>query len=339
VKTQIITNSRLRTFHACQRLHLIQYVDGYRPNGTTEALAFGDLMHVGLEAWWLTWAAIEGTCDAPLSAAQLAMMAKGADPVMLAKAQVLMVAYDLRWSASMGALEVLAVEAQFETPLVHPLSGRAIRGARRAGKLDAIVRRRDDGSVWMVEHKTTGGDISPTSSYWQKLRLEPQVSMYFAGARALGYQLDGCIYDVIRRPDEKPLSATPEDRRKYLKGTTTLYKGQRETDETLEEYQARLATSIGEDPNAYFARSEVVRLPEELRAFELDVYAASRQMLAAGRTIAGMHAPRNVDSCFRFGRPCEFFDHCSLGVPLEDKTRFHKVDNVHPELSANAKAR
>lgn len=342
----IITNSRLRAYHTCQRLHLIQYVDGYRPLTDAEVLDFGKLQHVGLEAWWLTWAAIDACCDSPLSAAQLAMMKVGADPVMLAKAQVLMAGYDLRWSSAMADLEVLAVEAEFSAPLRHPVSGRVIRGVRRAGKLDAIVRRRSTGGVWMIEHKTTGGDISPTSSYWQKLRLDPQISMYYAGARSLGYEIEGCIYDVIQRPDARPLTATPMEKRKYLKGrepTATLpgvlYAGQRDRDETIEEYQARLATKIGEAPEEYFARAEVVRLPEELAAFEADVYASARQAVAAATTRFGAMAPRNPDACHRFGRACDYYPICSGAGSLDDETQFRKVANVHPELTVNARKR
>jgi hypothetical protein len=48
----ILSASRLKTARACQRLHKLQYLDGYRPILEAESLAFGKLIHFGLEAWW-----------------------------------------------------------------------------------------------------------------------------------------------------------------------------------------------------------------------------------------------------------------------------------------------
>jgi len=338
---ELITNSRMKTFFACQRLHLIQYVQGYRATAQSEALAFGDLIHAGLEAWWGAWIGVGSSLRAAVDAvgsclglAQSAMLAKAAqvDEAMLAKAQIVMAAYDARWAVEMARYEVVDVEVQFRAPLLTE-RGRAARGARLAGKLDGIVRRRDDGTLWLVEHKTHGGDLSPTADYWRRLRLDPQVSLYFDGARALGYELSGCIYDVLKRPEQSPLKATPLEKRKYLKDKPgVLYANQRAEDETLEDFQGRLATAITEAPHEYFARAEVVRLPEELERFAVDVRETSRQILAAGRTQRGGLAPHNPDACFRYGRACEFYDHCSGAASLDDESRFRKLSNVHPEL-------
>jgi hypothetical protein len=48
----VLSASRLRSARSCQRLHRIQYLDGYRPVVEGEALRFGSLIHRGLEAWW-----------------------------------------------------------------------------------------------------------------------------------------------------------------------------------------------------------------------------------------------------------------------------------------------
>jgi hypothetical protein len=319
----------MKTFFACQRLHLIQYVQGYRSTAPSEALAFGDLMHAGLEAWWRAWM-IDRQGGGALAGAMLAMSKRGPDEALLAKAQVVMAGYESRWTADMASYQVVEVEAQFRAPLLTE-GGRRARGAKLAGKVDAIVMR-DDGTFWLVEHKTHG-DLSPTADYWRRLRLDPQISMYFDGARALGYELAGCIYDVLKRPEQSPLKATPVEKRKYLRDRpTVLYANQRAEDETLDEFQERLAEVITAAPHEYYARAEVVRLPEELERFAADVRETSRQILAAGRTQRGGLAPHNPDACFRFGRPCEFYDVCSGAASLDDDTRFRKLDTVHPEF-------
>lgn len=328
--TQLLTNSRLRTFLACQRLHQIRYVAGYQAVDTADVLVFGDLVHVALEAWWKAHQA--GLGPVALSHAIEAIKAKAAtservDDVAAAKAELLMVGYDARWSAAMADLEVLGVETQFRAPLPGA-TGQPCAGVQQAGKLDVLARKRSDGTVWLVEHKTAGGDISPTSSYWQRLRMEPQVSMYYVGAKSLGYELAGCIYDVIQRPDTKPYSATPMDKRKYTKAGA-LYANQREFDETLDEFKARLAAAIAAEPNEYYQRAEVVRLPDELEEFKADVLATWLQIKAAER--AG-HVPRNPDACHRYGRPCQFYEVCSGAASLDDESKYVRLESVHPEL-------
>lgn len=334
---QLITNSRVKAFHACQRLHYIRYVLGIAGNAPAADAAFGTLMHHGLEGWWLAYRRF---CPGHALIDALSIMdgRRGdIDDATFAKATLLMAAYDARWSPTMHEYRVLEVEVQFEAPLLNPATGRTRRGVKAAGKLDAIVHRLADNTVWIVEHKTSGADLSPGSTYWQRLRMDPQVSTYVGGARALGYEVAGCIYDVLVRPEQRPLQATPLELRKYTKATakepSRLYSNQREFDETEDEFRERIAAAILEAPESYFARAEVVRLPEELARFAVDVDESARQMLAAGRAGGDKLAVRNADACFRFGRTCEFYPVCSGAGSLDDETQYHKLPSVHPELA------
>jgi hypothetical protein len=72
--------------------------------------------------------------------------------------------------------------------------------------------------VYVLEHKTTALDTSLGSAYWEKLSIDTQVSIYVDGATMLGYEIAGCIYDVLKRPQHEPLTATPEDKREYTQG-------------------------------------------------------------------------------------------------------------------------
>lgn len=69
----------------------------------------------------------------------------------------------------------------------------------------------------VVEHKTAGEDISPGALYWRKLTLDSQCSNYFVLARALGYEPEELLYDVVRKLAIEPLRATPEEERNYTK--------------------------------------------------------------------------------------------------------------------------
>ena len=43
--------------------------------------------------------------------------------------------------------------------------------------------------------------------------IDGQVSGYYVGASTLGYEVDVCLYDVIRKPTIRPYKATPEESR------------------------------------------------------------------------------------------------------------------------------
>lgn len=186
----------------------------------------------------------------------------------------------------------------------------------------------------IITHNTTGADLRAGSTYWQRLRLDPQVSIYHLGVRELGYEPAGCLYDVIDRPDQRPLLATPAELRKYTKATakepSRLYANQRDTDETLDEFKYRLARLIAKEPEAYFARGEVVRLEREIEESLEDVTEMALQIRTGPLT--GV-SPRNPASCFLYNRPCDFHDVCTSLVPLDDVTRFVRLGNVHPELN------
>jgi hypothetical protein len=343
---QLITSSRLKDARACPRLHRIRYELGYRPAEEPEALRFGTLGHEGLKAWW---EAQGDRLEATLTAIRTATHAEAEpDLFALAKAEAMLTGYDARWKAE--PYEVLAVEVPFETELRNPMTGRPSQTWRLAGKIDAIVRDLRDGRVLVVEHKTATGDISPGSEYWRRLRMDGQVSVYFEGARALGYDVAGCLYDVLGKPAHRPsdipvlddqgvkvvLDASGQrvrtkDGKKWRQTADTELGYVLQTrPEEPQEYQARLMTVIAEAPMNYFQRGEVARLEEEMKDALYDVWQTAQAIRES--ELSGRH-PRNPDACVRYGRTCPFFDACTGVASLEDPLRFRRVGSAHPELS------
>lgn len=305
--SRLLTASRLREARRCPRLHQLKYVQGYRAKKTAHALRFGTLVHKGLEAWWEA-----RRINMEIAALDLAMNAMGgeADPFDLVRAQELMRGYHLRWIDE--PLEVLAVEAQFETDLIHPTTHEAHPFWRLSGKLDAVVRD-SNGLVRTMEHKTSGDDISPGAPYWAKLRLNSQISIYDTGAKSLGHDIVGCVYDVLGKPKLKPYQVNSK----------------RAKAETPEEFRLRLREDIASEPSAYFQRAEVVRLESEIEAAALDTWAWAERLLIMDRM---GNAPRNDAACFDWGRACDFFSVCCSETSL-DSDDYTQDDNVHPELS------
>jgi hypothetical protein len=132
---------------------------------------------------------------------------------------------------------------------------------------------------------------------------------------------------VLVRPDIKPHAATPEHSKKYTK-TGALYANQRAEDETLLEFQARLTDLICETPTDWYARREVVRLPEELSRFEDDVAALSKRCQES-ESDPFYHPVRYEKSCFVWGgRPCSYLGVCEGTESLDDESKFFKKERT-----------
>ncbi len=332
----LLTATALSVARTCARKYHYRYELGFESTSEKEALTFGKLTHRGLEAWWEVWRQSPTTAVNDALAAALAALPDTTDSYVHARLRAMLTGYDVRWRGWAATVEVLAVEVRFELPLFNPVDGSPSATWRRSGRLDLIVRL-DDGRIAIVEHKSTSDDPSPGSLYRDRLTLDAQVSQYFDGADALGWPADLCVYDVLVKPDLRPLKATPPEKRTYKKDGS-LYANQRAEDETPAEYFQRCTDKISEldGPNRFYQHAEIVRLADEREAFAWDIWLVAAQIDAFA---AAGHAPRNPDACDRYGSACPYLDVCRGRASLEDPTRFRRLPTVHPELSTEGDSR
>jgi hypothetical protein len=341
----VLTESRQKCGRRCQREHYFSYILQRRVVAEAEALRLGSMVHKGLEVRWTG-----GDLDAALAA----MEPLAATPFEFAKAYAMLVGYATRWENDLERYEVLAVEQRFEAPLVNPETGAPSRTWALGGKLDAVVRERANGRVLLVEHKTAGVDVSPGSDYFKRLVIDGQISTYYAGARALGFDVEGAIYDVLRKPTLRP-AAVPEvdaagvkivlgpdgarvrtkDGKKFREtGDAAAGYVVQTRPETADEFRSRCLSAIAEDPNGYYARAEVVRLEAEMAEAAFDTWQLARQLREA--EVAGRF-PRNPDACVRFGSTCGYFPVCTGEASIDDETRYRNT-TLNPELADEASA-
>jgi len=272
---ELITASRLTAFRTCPRKHRYAYELGYRERRSSRALRFGTVGHRALEAYWRARQA--GLPAAACLAAALDAIARTEpeelDAYDCAMLEALVRVYARRWDRFL--CEVLAVEAEFKTPLRDPDTGVPHARYKLAGKLDVLVRSLATRQVAIVEHKFTSMDPRAGGQYRDRLALDGQISQYFIGAEVLGYTPDLVLYDVIGRPSKKPLLATPpaivakraklrrpkpppaqkrkKGEPKWLTGPVegpaerVLPPGVRERDETPEEFHDRVLDFLIED--------------------------------------------------------------------------------------------
>ena len=319
----LLTNSRLRTFRACPREHHLSYVEGWKPVREGEALRIGSLVHLGLEAWWRNQ---DGNA---LPDALDAVRGKAFDAYEQAKVEEMLVGYSRRWSLDRELYDVLAVEQEFRAPLLNPETWAASKTWQLAGKVDVIVRLRSDGRVLVVDHKSCSEEMQgDDATLWAKLAMDSQPSQYVLGAEALGYTVDELLWDVLKKPAQRPKKATPIEDRKFTKDGA-LYKTQREFDEAPDEYRARVAETLSEAPDRFFQRRSFPRSNSQIQEHMADAWMQSATMRESARL---GRAPRNPESCHNM-RVCPYWNLCSTGGKPEDyPADFVRVENVNSEL-------
>lgn len=333
----LLTNSAAKAFRSCQRLYQIRYMLGYKAKREAENLYFGTAIHAALEVWWTT---------KDLEKALAAI--KCSDAFTQVKAEELIRGYHCMWSGA--ELIAMAVESEFAAPLVNPTTKRESQTWRMGGKLDGLVID-SDGLTWILEHKTSSEDIGVGSDYWKRLQMDSQISTYYVGARALGAEPAGCLYDVIKKPSFRPgnVALLDEGGKKIVynesgeRVRTKDGKKWRETGDTAlgyvvqsrpeepEEYRARLREDIAANPERYYQRGNVVRLEDDEKDAAADLWATGRAIREAQ---LANRWPRNPDACNHWGRTCEFFGVCTRCESLEDPTLF-RLAGINEELQTS----
>ena len=311
----VLSNSSLTTFRRCVREYYFRYVLNRKGRRKAKALRFGSLFHLGLNAWWAAHAD-EDRYLAALRAIALGAVEDETDDFDIAKAEALIAGYHARWAGE--GYQTLWVEKNFREAIAD--------GIDLSGSIDAIVTRGSPvPSVYNVEHKTTSADISAGSDYWRHVvALDSQVSTYDAASRAMGYDIAGTLYDVIRKPELEPRKATPEEKRRYTKPTKKdpvprLYSQDREKDETLDEYRDRLAEDIVARPDWYYQRQIIVRLEHDNEEHARDVVQTAEMIRFAEERDAW---PRSTGACKRYGSYCEYAPVCSGETTIDDDVRY-----------------
>ena len=292
-----LTASRVTKFLSCPRAHYYAYEIALKPTTESEALTFGSAFHAALEA------RAGGVSFA--DAFKLEDVATEAD----AKLYGLVGGYYAHWSGEADIVETMFAEVPFQIPI----SGSRTFDA--AGKLDGLAALKD-GRKAIVEHKTCGEDISPTSDYWLRLRYNVQLYMYIDAARKSGWDVETVIYDVIRKPSIRQTKS-----------------------ETVQEYAVRLLEDTKARPDFYFARVEVDVSAERQIEWEIQRDCICKALLhykAAARNAAKPENgwPRNCNAinC----RACAYAPICLNGIsatPGNEPPVGYRWGDPHEELS------
>ncbi len=340
--SNVLTNSRMASFRACPRKHYFAYERGWRPEGESAALRIGSNIHRGIEA-------LNRGANAEQATAEAIRYYAGEETAIEAeKVRCLMGGYAWRWSDWPG--QTIATEQPFEIT-IKGAKGRAMRTFKVAGKIDRVVRL-DDGRLAVLETKTTGESIAPDSIYWEQLAIDQQISLYMLAARAIGFEVETVIYDVIHKPglEPKQIPLLDDEGFKQVVDTNTGErvrtkdgKKWRESpdaslgwvlltrEETPDEYAQRLWDDITQRTEHYYARRVIPRLETDLDEFRVELVqqaAAIREAQKSGRWF------RNTSNCKQYGR-CPYLGICKSSHAHDAApSGYVQLNDIHPELAA-----
>ena len=214
-----------------------------------------------------------------------------------------------------------------------------------AGQIDGIIEL-EDGRRGILERKTSGEDISEGAAYWNRLRLDVQVGLYYLAAEAEGWEPQFILYDVVRKPTiRQARPGTKKDMARMLREIDSdgvcVYYGERFSEdearpaierekETVGMFGARLSQDISTRPDFYFQRQPVHRTRDDFIELARDLRA---QVEAIKLYDSIGHYPRNPHACDAYGQ-CAFFALCSNNIhPGGDvPTGYRRREHLHPEL-------
>lgn len=186
-----------------------------------------------------------------------------------------------------------------------------------AGRFDGIVRRRDNGFLYLWEIKTTRSIMERE----KQLDFDEQTSAYLFAAHKLGYDVQGAIYTLIRKklPEsprilkngllstDKSIDTTPEHYIQCIRDHHFADRDSRETDRQfiLNNY-GDILTHLGMQPNKFFKRVTVNRSPREIEHSASEIIAVAREMLSK-QTPIYMTATAGCNWCL-FRNPCAAYN-------------------------------
>jgi len=315
---KIMTASRFNAYTACQRKHFYRYEDGYDSDVRSEPLLVGSALHKGMEVWWDSKkfeddeGDIQGATQALNAEIKLLELKKHCGPFTIALVEEMFEGYCGKYCND--KITAFTVESKFQVPLINPRTQKQHNGWQISGKIDAVVYDHATKSSYLMDHKSASQDVAPGATYWEKLKFDKQISMYFLGVKALGYEnIQGFIYDVLKKPYVKRKLMTPKHKQKF-KRNGLPYSWVNERDETVSEYRDRVKADIQKNFDKYYRREVVLRTDEQLEAFQWDLVRVAD--LIDGEATRE-DALQNCGACSMYGKVCPYLQVCTKSSKLD----------------------
>ena len=322
----VSTYSMWSLFRNCRKAVELRYLQHLVPLERDRNLHFGSIIHECLQAWYQRrdlqeiLALIDRLCPEHLQDEN-----QRRDWHLAA---AMMKAYARRYASD--DFEIVALEKNFEGPIINPATGAASRSFVLAGKVDGVVRIGDD--YFILEHKTAG---QLDGDYLEKLWTDFQITIYAHYIeQTMGIPITGILYNVLVKATlQQGKGETEEEyqaRRAELlaKSKTGKTTAKRKLPESDDEFQLRLAEKYA-DPEM-FHREMLYLSRDRFDVLRSELWELTQAFLDARRR--GVFY-QNTAFCFNYQRPCAYFPLCrSNGNP-------NVIENFYQRVAPNEELR
>lgn len=331
------TSSSVKMFRKCKRKWFWKYIMRLRPRYRAPSLMIGSAFHHTLGEWYtgprVSMAKIVGN-HVKVMEKEAAENHSFYDQEEYDK---LTTAIDTFTGMMLGYAEVYdsdrkdwvinreTIEAQFKVDMGT---------FDYAGMIDLVAVKRNSKTYFQVEHKTAS---KIEESYIDRLPLDTQVRGYVYGAiKAKGLKINEVLYDVVRK-----------------------CKLRRKSNETMDQFSARIRDDYMSDPTKYFFREPLKFAKSDLDAFSFEIYQTHAEYMAIveggyARDIAKVFGVESMDvvyagkilhptnprawplndaTCNDFFRLCEFHPLCTKGLDRGTGMFYAQGDDLNEELA------
>jgi hypothetical protein len=313
-------------FRNCRKAVELRYLQHLVPLDRDRNLHFGSIIHECLQAWHQRRDIEEVlTLIDRLCRERLQDETQRRDWHL---ATAMMKAYARRYASD--DFQIIALEKNFEGPIINPATGTASRSFVLAGKVDGIVRI--GGENFILEHKTAG---QLDGDYLEKLWTDFQITIYAHYIeQTMCIPITGILYNVLVKAKlQQGKGETEEEyqaRRAELlaKSKTGKTTAKRKLPESDDEFQQRLAEKYA-DPEM-FHREMLYLSRDRFDVLRSELWELTQAFLDARRR--GVFY-QNTAFCFNYQRPCAYFPLCrSNGNP-------NVIENFYQRVAPNEELR
>ncbi len=320
------TYSMWSLFRNCRKAVELRYLQHLVPLDRDRNLHFGSIIHECLQAWHQrrdleeVLTLIDRLCPEHLQDDN-----QRRDWHLAA---AMMKAYARRYASD--DFDIVALEKNFESPIINPATGAASRSFVLAGKVDGIVRIGND--YFILEHKSAG---QLDGDYLEKLWTDFQITIYAHYIeQTMGIPITGILYNVLVKAKLQQSKGETEEefqeRRAELlaKSKTGRTTAKRKLPESDEDFQQRLAEKYT-DPEM-FHREMLYLSRDRFDVLRSELWELTQAFLDARRR--GVFY-QNTAFCFNYQRPCAYFPLCrSNGNP-------NVIENFYQRVPPNEELR
>ena len=291
VQEGTVSISQIREFLSCEQRYDYRYNQLLSPRIYQRALEFGSIGHKFLEEHYKALkAGTQLSIVETLEKIKIDRIAEEMDAFTLQKFETdlfmaygMFQAYTNYYKADTEKWDILLAEDMLSLP-------EKINGLNFRGKPDLIVRERNSGFVWVIDHKFMS---AVTEGLIKKLPMDHQVHAYIQMTRhwlnetnRKDWPIRGVIYNVVKKSQKR------------LK-----------VKQTLPEFQKELHDTYLETPDEFFLRQHVIVTEHHVRHFDTFMKQVTSDM---ARRQDDKQYKRNIYACDNYGE-CPFLDLCLTG--------------------------